>query len=180
VSSVGRPLGQKPLRELRGRLEKRVRGAHLVVALLGAGGRGLYARRAVARALRRLRIIALIPEDDFPRNIGPSIAEEIVFSDDDTDLVFLYIESWGSATEFGQFRLDPRVAPKLRILVPSAFHPIHGSRRSYLTDAYLTHLAVHGHVYAVGDSHRLRVPTPGSLIITLAERYRQTRALAEG
>ena len=177
---IGGPFGRKSLRELRGRLQERVRRADLVVALLGAGRRGLSSRRAVARALRRLRIIALIPEDDFPRDIGPSIAEEIVLSDDDTDLVFLYIESWGSATEFGQLRLDPRVAPKLRILVPSAFHPIHGSRRSYLTDAYLTHLALHGHVYAVGDAHRLRVPTPERLIVTLAERYRQAKALPDG
>jgi len=147
------------------------------VVLLGAGGCGLAARRRLAATLRRIRITALVPEDDFPPDIGPSVAEEAVLSDIDTHLVFLRIESWGSAMEFGQLRANPVVAPKLRVLVPPAFHPVYGARRSYLTDAYLTHLALHGHVYAAGATGRLRIPKPDDLIILLSERYRQALAM---
>lgn len=162
---------------MRDRLERRIRRTHIVVVLLGAGGGGLSARRKVARTLRRRRIAALVPEDDFPRDLGPSVAEEAVLSDVDTDLVFVHVESWGSAMEFGQLRALPDVAPKLRVLVAPAYHPVYGARRSYLTDAYMTHLALHGHVYPVGKGGPLRIPQPEELIVMLSERYRQAKAL---
>ncbi len=170
-------VGARKLRDLRNRLERRVRRTNVVVALLGAGGHGLSARRRLAKTLRGLRIAALVPEDDFPRSVGPSLAEEAVLSDAGTHLVFIHVESWGSALEFGQLRALPRVAPKLRILVSPAYHPVYGARTSYLTDAYLTHLALHGHVYAVGDSGRVRIPTPEDLVVLLSERFRQAKAL---
>ena len=172
-----KPFVERTLRRVRNRLESRVQRTHIVAVLLGAGGSGLSARRKVARTLRRRQITAVVPEDDLPQDLGPSVAEEAVLSDADTHLVFLHVESWGSAAEFGQLRALPGVAPKLRVLVTPAYHPVYGKRRSYLTDAYMTHLALHGHVYAVGRNGRLRVPEPEDLIVMLAERYRQAKAL---
>ncbi|HTD80677.1 MAG TPA: hypothetical protein VK723_00860, partial [Thermoplasmata archaeon] len=172
-----RIVGGEKVRDLRNRLVRRVRRTHVVVALLGKGGSGLSARRELAKTLRRLRIIALVPEDDFPPDIGASLAEEAVLSDVDTHLVFVHVESWGSALEFGQLRALPRVAPKLRVLVSPAYHPLYGARTSYLTDAYMTHLALHGHVYAVGEPGRLRIPKAEELVVLLSERFRQAKAL---
>src|SRR5205809_5931287 len=85
----------RKVRDLRNRLLRRVRRTNVVVALLGKGGHGLSSRRRLAKTLRQLRIVALVPEDDFPRDIGPSLAEEAVLSDADTHLVFIHVESWG-------------------------------------------------------------------------------------
>ncbi|MEM2930799.1 MAG: hypothetical protein QW797_08090 [Thermoproteota archaeon] len=43
-------------------------------------------------------------------------------------------------------------------------HPLYGNSASYLTDVYLTHLAVFGHVYAVGDSRETFFPRYGMLL----------------
>ncbi len=136
--------------ELEEEFRRRYHETSLIVVLLGAGRRGLELRRRIKRRLRREGIIALVPEDDFPPHIAPDLAERSMLRRGDVELVFVNVESWGSATEFGQFHMDEGIAPKLRVLVHHRHHPLHGRSRSYLTDVYLIHLAVHGHVYPYG------------------------------
>jgi len=55
-----------------------------------------------------------VPEDDFS-DVPPSLAERSTLKESDVELVFVNVESWGSATEFGQFHTDEKIAPKLRV-----------------------------------------------------------------
>jgi hypothetical protein len=99
-------------------------------------------------------MIVLIPEDDFPREVAPSLVEEAMLSKGDVELVFINVESWGTVTESTQFHRNRRIAPELMVLVGHEHHLLYGSSASYLTDVYLTHLAVFGHVYAIDDSRK--------------------------
>src|SRR5438093_12767799 len=89
----------------------------------------------------------------------------------DVDLVFLSVESWGARTEFGHFSSNPRIAPKLRVLVRPEYHPVHSPPGSYLTDLYLTHLVRYGHVYPVDGGRQAPVPSAKALIPMLAQRH---------
>ncbi len=97
----------------------------------------------------------------------------------DVDLIFINVESWGSATEFAQFHDKKLIAPKLRVLVPYKHHPLYGTSKSYLTDLYLTHLAIYGHVYAYDDERESIFPTSEKIIVTLSLRYRRLKALGK-
>jgi hypothetical protein len=165
VASWGRQLGE------------RVRRTRILVALLGAGARGLDERRAIARSLRRDGVLVLIPEDDFPLEVSPSLAEGAMFPADELDLIFLNVGSWGSATELGQFHRDPEVSRKLRLLVSPDHHPLFGRSRGYLADVYLTHLAAFGHVYPVDGGRSVPVPEAADLVRVLTARHRQIKAL---
>jgi len=156
-------------------LELQIGRSTLIVVLLGAGGNGLEERRRVARLLNGFGMAALVPEDDFPRDVGASVVERAILSQADIDLVFVSVESWGSATEFGQFHTDPRIARKLRVLVDPEHHPIHDPKDGYLKDLYLTHLVAYGHVYAVDGGRMVRVPSKESLVLLMAERHRQLK-----
>ena len=162
--------------QIRREAEERIQRSGLVVILLGSSGRGLEERREVAHILARRGIVVLVPEDDFPMEIGPSVLEVDVLERSDVDLVFLSIESWGAATEFGQFSSNPKIAPKLRVLVRPEYHPVHSPAGSYLTDLYLTHLVRYGHVYPVDGGRRAPVPSAKALIPMLAERHREIKA----
>src|SRR2546427_5664020 len=157
--------------------EHRLQRSGLVVILLGSSGRGLDERRDVAHVLTRRGIVALVPEDDFPVEIRPSVLEVDVLERSDMDLVFLSIESSGAAAEFGQFSSNPKIAPKLRVLVRPEYHPVHSPPGSYLTDLYLTHLVRYGHVYPVDGGRQAPVPSAKALIPMLAERHREIKAL---
>ena len=163
------------LRLDRERLESQIGRSTLIVVLLGSTGNGLEERRRVARLLNELGMAALVPEDDFPRDVGASVVERAILSGADIDLVFVSVESWGSATEFGQFHTDPRIARKLRVLVDPEHHPIHDAKDGYLRDLYLTHLVAYGHVYAADGGRTVRVPSKESLVLLLAERHRQLK-----
>ena len=164
------------LHRIRREAEQRLQRSGLVVILLGSSGRGLDERRDVAHVLARRGIVALVPEDDFPVEIGPSVFEVDVLERSDMDLVFLSIESWGAAAEFGQFSSNPKIAPKLRVLVRPEYHPVHSPPGSYLTDLYLTHLVRHGHVYPVDGGRQAPVPSAKALIPMLVERHREIKA----
>ncbi len=151
---------------IRKETEDRLKRSGLVVMLMGSSGRGLDERRAVAHVLTSRGIVALVPEDDFSPEIGPSVIEEDVLERSDVDLVFLSIESWGAATEFG-----------LRVLVRPEYHPVHSPSGSYLSDLYLTHLVRYGHVYPVDGGRQAPVPSAKALIPMLAERHREVKAL---
>jgi hypothetical protein len=159
----------------RERLESQISRSKLIVVLLGSSGSGLEERRDIARVLNARGVAALVPEDDFPPDVSPSVAERALLSDADVDLVFVSVQSWGSATEFGQFHAEPRIAPKLRVLVDPNHHPLHNPRDGYLMDLYLTHLAAYGHVYAVDRGRLVPVPSTKSLITVLAETTRQLK-----
>ncbi len=148
--------------------------------MLGANGEGLAERRKIARTLKRKGIIVLVPEDDFPRDVSPSVAEPATLADGDVDLVFLNLQSWGTAGEFGQFHENQRIAPKLRVLVPLEYHPFHGKEKGYLTDLYLAHLARFGHVYGVASKDMATFRSAKTIITKLAERYRQIVAMDNG
>ena len=159
---------------MRRELEARAQRAYVTVVLLGKGGSGLDERRRIARALERGGMNAVVPEDDLPPEVSPSLAEEAVLVHGDADLVFLNVDSWGTATEFGQLHDREPVARRLRILVPAAYHPLYGDRGGYLTDLYLTHLAVFGHVYSVGDGDSARPAV--EIVVRLADRFSEVKA----
>lgn len=173
--SVDRALGR--LHSLQNRLTRKVKETSITVVLLGAGGKGLRQRRKLREELTRAGMIALIPEDDFPREIAPSLVEPAMLSHREVDLVFVNVESWGSVTEFAQLHENPITAPKLRVIVDCAYHPLYGRFTSYLSDYYFTHMAVFGHVYAVDDVRTTPFPSCHEVVMKLAERYRQWRAI---
>ncbi len=164
------------LRTARESLESQIGRSALVVVLLGSAGNGLEERRDLARTLNGRGMVALVPEDDFPRDVGPSVMERAVLSTADVDLVFVNVRSWGTATEFGQFHSLPRIARKLRILVDPDHHPIHGPTDGYLRDLYLTHLTAYGHVYAVNAGRMIPTPSAASVVRLLTERHRQIKS----
>ena len=156
-------------------------GAWTLVALLGAGGKGLQERRSIARDLHEMGIGALIPEDDLPEGLAPSLLERHFLSTEDVDLIFVDVQSWGSAAEFTELRSDSRASPKLRVLVGRRHHPIYGSSSSgYLSDTYMTHEAVFGHVYMYRDGKDDPdwLPTSNEIALRIAERYKQWKALS--
>jgi hypothetical protein len=167
--------------------EDRVSAVEIIVALFGAGGDGLKERRILAGKLGEKGIVAFVPEDDLSRDVAPSLGERDILANGDIDLAFVNIESWGSVAEFSEFQSDSRIAPKLRLLVPRKHHPLYGSVGSsgYLTDAYLTHDAVFGHVYMYrletkGNGEKEDspewIPTTSEIVLRISERYRQWKA----
>ena len=54
---------------------------------------------------------------------------------------------------------------------------LYGSSKSYLTDVYLTHTAIFGHVYAVDGQGGLPFPSTEKTITKLAERFRQLKVI---
>jgi hypothetical protein len=159
-------------------IQERVGKMRVIVALLGAGGKGLEERRTLASELRSLGFNAIIPEDVLPPEVSPSIAEAELMSWPELDLAFVNVQSWGSAVEFTQFHEDSRTAPKLRVIVASEHHPLYGSSRSgYLTDLYWTHDAVFGHVYMHGMEGS-SIPSVREIVVRISERFRQWKALS--
>jgi hypothetical protein len=148
----------------------------LTVALLGAGGRGLDERRSLAAELSRIGLNAIVPEDRLPPELSPSIAERELLSSIELDLAFVNIESWGSAAEFSEFHSDSRIAPKLRVIVDRPHHPLYGVDSGYLTDVYMTHDAVFGHVYMHGGKAG-GLPSSKEIVVKISERFRQWKSI---
>jgi len=130
----------------------------------------LQQRRRLAEILKTNDVTALVPEDDFPRGF-PSIVEIAYLRNVLFDLAFIFPESWGSATEFGQFLEDSIIAPKMVVLVPWRYHPIYGQRGGYLSDACLKHLAKFGHVYAYNERGQA-FPRSSEIIVKLCRTRR--------
>lgn len=169
------------LLEAKRSLRSRISEEKLTVVLLGAADRGLDARRTIAKHLIREGITALVPEDDFPGDVALSLSNRIILSADTVDLVFVNVQSWGSTAEFSELSGQGSVVGKLRVLVPRRVHPIYGSAGGYLTDAYMTHEAVHGHVYIYREDSEADdppwMPTPLEVTTKIAKRYKQWKAL---
>lgn len=158
-------------------LEQQVKETAIIVALLGSSGLGLQQRRLLAHALSTMGIVAIVPEDDFPKELAPSLIEKSMFSKGDVELIFVNVDSWGSLTEFAQFHAHKKIAPKLRVLINHLFHPLYGTCAGYLTDLYLTHEAVFGHTYAVDDNSG-SFPSSKTIVTKLAERYKEWKSLS--
>jgi hypothetical protein len=168
--------GRERIERARKELERRIKETTIIVVLLGAGGKGVDERRVVKGKLEAEGIIALVPEDDFGQDYAPSLAGESVLEKADIDLIFVNVESWGSVTEFSQFRENQNTCCKLRVMVEHQYHPLYGHDAGLLTDTYLTHLAKHGHVYAYDRKGGSVFPTSERIVTLLARRYRELRA----
>jgi hypothetical protein len=172
-------------------LQRRISETRTAVVLLGSAAEGLEERRSIARKLLDEQIVAVIPEDDFPADIALSLAERTLLSMEGIDLIFVNVQSWGSAAEFAELSGNDKAVRKLRVLVTRKYHPFYGSSKGYLTDAYLTHDAVFGHVYMCrGETEEGRggdvdgtpdwMPSPDEIILRISARYRQWKALNSG
>ncbi len=163
-------------------VQARINATKITVALLGASGKGLEERRSMAEVLSRKGFITIVPEDHAPKDVSSSLYERSMLADEELDLAFVNVESWGSVSEFSEFRNDRKIASKLRVMVEREYHPLYGSSKGYLSDAYLTHDAVFGHVYMCrrrrDDSTDDGLPTPWDLVMIISERYRQWKALS--
>lgn len=167
------------IKSTRNEIQRSLKGAKIVLALLGAGGKGLEDRRSTAEELSKKGIFAVVPEDILQAGISPSLLERRILSSEELDLAFVNVESWGSVAEFSEFRHDNDIAPKLRVLVRREYHPLYGSSEGYLTDAYLTHDAVFGHIYMYRDAKwtaKDLVPTAREIVLAISERYKQWKA----
>ena len=171
---LGRPLRRLLVSRLLERVQEEAQVQPLIVVLFGGGGRRLSHRRKLAEMLRMHGFTALVPEDDF-QSRSPSIAEIAYLREKIFDLALIFPESFGSATEFGQFLEIPIIAPKMVVLVPQRYHPIYGGRSGYLSDAYMKHLAKYGHVYAYNDSGRSAFPRSSEIILKLCRTRRDLK-----
>jgi hypothetical protein len=151
--------------------------APLLVALFGGGGSRLQKRRQIAEKLSREGFTALVPEDDFPPG-SLSTYEVAYLRTESIDIAFIYPESLGSATEFGQFLDDDIIAHKLMVLVPHRYHPIYGDRGGYLSDAYMRHLAKYGHVYGFDESGQSPFPKSYDIILKICQTRRDLKIIA--
>jgi hypothetical protein len=172
-------------------LQRRISETRTAVALLGAAEAGLEERRAIAQKLvNEEQIVGIVPEDDFPADLALSLAERTLLSNEGIDLIFINIQSWGSALEFAELSGNSKAVRKLRILVARKHHPFYGSSKGYLTDAYMTHDTVFGHVYMCRDKKEEEegrptddsaspawIPSSDEIILRLSARYRQWKAL---
>jgi hypothetical protein len=173
---------QDPLKIIREKilgLEAENHTSWLVVSLLGSSGNGLEDRRRIKERLtaQHPEITVLIPEDDIDSSINPVIAETVVLSGSEVDLVFIHVNSWGTSNEFGQFSQSIEIAPKLRVLVDHRYHPLHindEGNRGYLSSSYLFFMARYGHVYPVKGTSEL-FPTPETVVSILSSITTQLR-----
>jgi len=170
---------KKAITEFEKEFRRKYHEASLIVALLGASGKGLDLRRKIKEILKKEGIIGIVPEDDFPPDIASDLVERSTLRKGDVELVFINVESWGSATEFGHFYMDKKVAPKLRVLVNYQYHPLHGGSRSYLSDACLTYMAAYGHVYPYKESGEFPFLMVDEVILKLAKRYKEWKVLGK-
>lgn len=167
----------KIIRERILRLEAENSTTSIIVALLGASGEGLEERRRIRDRimLEHPETTVMIPEDHIDPGINPVLAEQVILSGSDIDLVFIHVNSWGTSNEFGQFSQSNEIAPKLRVLVNHEYHPLHirdERNRSYLSSSYLLFMARFGHVYPVKGTSEL-FPSAETAVRILTDITRQ-------
>lgn len=100
--------------------------------------------------------------------IYPGIEEELYLEDlKNLELIFIFPESPGSIDEFIKFYHNPKIVPKLRVLVKPKYHPLISDKRGVVRDSLLEFLTVHGHVYPFKDLSNAKW-----IIIKLLKSYR--------
>jgi hypothetical protein len=174
----------KSIEQLKERLQKGIQGRALTLFVLGKGFpkkekcfercincpitdcKEPKRRKVIKEKLMELGNNALFPEE--LKLVFPATEEQIIFRENDVDLLIILPEAWGSVSEFNTFSQNRKLALKLRIFVPKLYHPLYGSTSNYLTDAYLTYLAEYGHVYYFQNDDELI-----SIIEKLTECYRR-------
>ena len=119
-----------------------------------------------------LNHIAIFPEE--LRFIYPAIDEKNLLKEKEVDMAIILPEGPGAISEFSDFSSDQDIAFKLRIFVPTKFHPLEHELEniepSYLTNAYLIHLTLFGHVYAFENNSDLI-----KKVILIIESYRRIK-----
>lgn len=116
--------------------------------------------------------IAIFPEE--LKFIYPAIDEKNLLKEKEVDMAMILPEGPGAISEFSDFSSDHEIAFKLRVFVPKKFHPLEheleNMEPSYLTNAYLIHLTLFGHVYAFENNSDLI-----KKVILIIESYRRIK-----
>jgi hypothetical protein len=67
--------------------------------------------------------------------------------EDEVEKVIVILASEGSVVELAQFARDPKIRPKLVVLVPYQYHPWYSEKGSFLTSLYMEIMGVVSHIY---------------------------------
>jgi hypothetical protein len=178
--------GRRENAEWVSKMEQELGETHIIVALLGEGGKGLAERRRIAKKLEAEGMTAIVPEDDLGvRGMPPIDVEEMYFQESDVDVIFIDVKPLGSEAEFMRFTGNERLCLRIRVLVERQYHPVYdrtnrlalmdGSARKKtgaLTWEYMSHEGKYGHTYAYDNAGAGGFPTSGELIEVLAKCHR--------
>jgi len=184
-----RRLGKRKNTEWVWKTEEELGETHIIVALLGEGGKGLDDRRRIAKKLEAEGMTAIVPEDDLGvRGMPPIDVEEMYFQESDVDVIFIDVKPLGSEAEFMRFTGNNRLCLRIRVLVERQYHPVYdrtnrlalmdGSARKKtgtLTWEYMSHEGKYGHTYAYDNAGAGGFPTVEELIEVLAKCHRWLR-----
>lgn len=132
-------------------------------------------RRELKRYLNDNNCLAATFEEDFNLKLA-SLEEQIILKEEEVDLVIIIPCSIGASAELGLFSKDPQIRKKLRVIVPSEFHPFYCREESFLTSVYMELLSDYGHVYPFGAQDSVH-PSAELVIGTLVESYRLKKLL---
>lgn len=131
--------------------------------------RRILLRKVIEESLNH---IAIFPEE--LRFIYPAIDEKNLLREKEVDMAIILPEGPGAISEFSDFSSDHDIAFKLRVFVPKKFHPLEQELEkvepSYLTNAYLIHLTLFGHIYAFENNSDLI-----KKVILILESYRRIK-----
>jgi len=105
-----------------------------------------------------------------------SMDEKLILHKEDLDLVLIIPTSPGSISELSSFAEDEIIRPKIRVLVPSEYHPFYGISESYVTSVYKELMSDYGHVYPF-DIHEEVHPDPLTIVSTLVSVYKRRKLL---
>jgi hypothetical protein len=129
-----------------------------------------HERIVLKQCLRAENCLPALFEEDFDLVIA-SLEETILLREDEVEKVIVIPASEGSAAELAQFARDPKIRPKLVVLVPYQYHPWYSEKESFLTSLYMEIMGVVGHIYPydrTGDKH----PKASEIVTTLMRSYR--------
>jgi len=91
-----------------------------------------HERIVLKQCLRAENCLPVLFEEDFDLVIA-SLEETILLREDEVEKVIVIPASKGSAAELAQFTRDPKIRPKLVVLVPYRYHPWYSEKGSFLT-----------------------------------------------
>ena len=132
-------------------------------------------RQRIKLRLIEENCLATTPEE----NIDPAYAsmdEKLLLRKEEIDLIFIIPTSEGSISELSSFADDMKILPKLRVLVPSEFHPFYGPSESYTTSKYLELMSDYGHVYPFDINENFH-PDPLQIVSSLVSVYKRRKLL---
>lgn len=71
-------------------IEGLLKGSFLILSLMSAGGKGLEERRRIEGRLKGMSIIAIIAEDDLPKDVASSLVEEHALKSGEVENVIFF------------------------------------------------------------------------------------------